>query len=512
MAKKVAIIGAGIAGLAAGCYARMNGFDAEIFESHTKPGGLCTAWSRKGYTFDGCIHWLTGSAPADSFYEIWHELGALEGRTFVDPDIFCRFIAEDGQVFNTYTDIDRLQAHMLQLSPEDVDVIDHFCGLIRKFTRFSMRMSKAPELFNALDIASLLVHIAPYMKDLRYCDSISVGDYAARFRSPLLRDSIARLLSCPDMTLTGVVITLALLHNRAGGFPVGGSFEFARGIERRFLELGGSVHYLSQVLRIPTADGRAIGLSLADGREVPADYVISAGDLRTTLYGMLEGEHIDPQHKDLLENYRLFPSMVQVSFGIDMKFEHDVHPMSESIRLEKPIRIGSGSSDVLHMKDYGFDQSFAPPGKSVVTCGYITDDYSYWDRLSEDRAAYNAEKKRIAAETGAIIERIHPGFTAAIEVVDVVTPFTYHRYAGTWKGTFMTWLSTPETATRLRTIRKTVPGLSNFYLAGMWVQPPGGVPSGALAARNVVQMICRQEKKRFSVTVPQTQRAEQISA
>jgi len=39
----------------------MNGYKTRIFEMHDKPGGLCTAWTRKGYTFDGCIHWLTGS-------------------------------------------------------------------------------------------------------------------------------------------------------------------------------------------------------------------------------------------------------------------------------------------------------------------------------------------------------------------------------------------------------------------------------------------------------------------
>ena len=43
MAEKIAIIGAGISGLSAGCYARMNGYDAEIYEMDSKPGGLCTA-------------------------------------------------------------------------------------------------------------------------------------------------------------------------------------------------------------------------------------------------------------------------------------------------------------------------------------------------------------------------------------------------------------------------------------------------------------------------------------
>jgi phytoene dehydrogenase-like protein len=46
--KKVIIIGAGIAGLSAGCYLQMNGYDTEIFELHNIPGGLCTGWKRKG--------------------------------------------------------------------------------------------------------------------------------------------------------------------------------------------------------------------------------------------------------------------------------------------------------------------------------------------------------------------------------------------------------------------------------------------------------------------------------
>ena len=44
--KTVAIIGAGIAGLSAGCYARMNGYQTRIFEAHNLPGGLCTGWTR----------------------------------------------------------------------------------------------------------------------------------------------------------------------------------------------------------------------------------------------------------------------------------------------------------------------------------------------------------------------------------------------------------------------------------------------------------------------------------
>lgn len=62
MKNRILIIGGGVAGLAAGCYAQMNGYNAVIFEMHNLPGGLCTAWERRGYIFDGCIHYLLAAA------------------------------------------------------------------------------------------------------------------------------------------------------------------------------------------------------------------------------------------------------------------------------------------------------------------------------------------------------------------------------------------------------------------------------------------------------------------
>jgi len=46
--KSIIIIGAGLAGLSAGCYAQMNGYHSHIFEHHSKPGGVAAAWKRQG--------------------------------------------------------------------------------------------------------------------------------------------------------------------------------------------------------------------------------------------------------------------------------------------------------------------------------------------------------------------------------------------------------------------------------------------------------------------------------
>ena len=117
------IIGAGIAGLAAGCYAQMNGYRTKIFELHNQPGGLCTAWQRRGYTFDGCIHYLFGSGPGQPFYQLWQELGAIQGRQFIHHDKLMHLIDPQGQTLIVYSDPHRLENHLIELSPRDRPLI-----------------------------------------------------------------------------------------------------------------------------------------------------------------------------------------------------------------------------------------------------------------------------------------------------------------------------------------------------------------------------------------------------
>lgn len=133
--RSIIIIGAGIAGLSAGCYGQMNDYRTRIFEMHTKPGGLCTSWLRQKYTIDGCLHWLVGSRSGTNFYRIWEELGAVQGRRMIDHEEFMRVEGADGKVFVFYTDIDRLEQHMKELAPEDGNEIEKFIKGLRTCTR-----------------------------------------------------------------------------------------------------------------------------------------------------------------------------------------------------------------------------------------------------------------------------------------------------------------------------------------------------------------------------------------
>lgn len=122
--KSIIIIGAGIAGLSSGCYGQMNSYRTRIFEMDTKPGGLCTAWRRKGYTIDGCIHFLVGSRPGIVYHRFWEELGAIQGWRMIDPEEYMRVEGKGDKVFIVYSDINRLEQHMKELAPEDKVVTD----------------------------------------------------------------------------------------------------------------------------------------------------------------------------------------------------------------------------------------------------------------------------------------------------------------------------------------------------------------------------------------------------
>ena len=93
---RVIIIGAGVSGMATGCYAQMSGADTVIFEKHVLPGGCCTAWARDGYILDYCTEWLIGTAAGT---EMRRHLNEIE-RSLSQPA--ARTAAPLRDVFKSY--------------------------------------------------------------------------------------------------------------------------------------------------------------------------------------------------------------------------------------------------------------------------------------------------------------------------------------------------------------------------------------------------------------------------
>jgi phytoene dehydrogenase-like protein len=496
--KSIIIIGGGIAGLSAGCYGQMNGFQTRIFEMHKKkPGGLCTSWKRQGYTVDGCIHWLVGAGQNSNFHAIWQELGAVQDRQFVNYEEYGRVVAVDGKEFIVYADIDLLARHMREIAPEDKAVIDEFIEALRSCTRIDTPVGKAPETANIFDLAKLVVTQFPLIRLLWKWNKVSFSEFGRRFKNPLLREAFP-LLFTPDFSLSFLLMTLGWLHNKAAAYPIGGSLEFSRAIEKRYLSLGGEMNYKAKVVKILTENGRAAGIRLEDGTEHRADYVISAADGHATIYEMLDGKYVDDTVRNYYEKLVPFPPLVYVALGVNRSFpDLPAAALGRFYELSSPLAVGGVEHKHLPVHIYNFDPTLAPEGKTLLTI-LLQTDFHYWEKLRKNDEQYKAEKEKIADAVVSVLDKRFPGLAGQVEMRDVSSPTTFVRYTGNWKGSFEGWQVTPKTWSFGRIMRKTLPGLDNFYMAGQWVEPGGGLPAVAMSGRNVMQIICKKEKKKFA--------------
>ncbi len=490
MGKKIIIIGAGMAGLSAGCHARRNGYDVEIFEMHHLPGGLCTAWERKGYTFDGCIHWLFGTKPGSQFNHLWRDVGALNDTEIVDHEVFMRIEGEEGRALNIYSDLDRLKGHLLEISPQDAPAIQEITEAVRVFSRANFPLEKAQELFKPWDLPIILGRMLPLFKYMGKLSRISIREYLRNFKNPFIREALGQIMPT-GYPMLGLISTMASLHSRDAGFPRGGSLEFARSIEKYYLALGGKIRYRARVKRVLVEEGQAVGVLLEDGSREHGDIVISAADLHHSIYSLLKGKYVTPQIEQAFGQLPTFTS-VQISLGVDGGLSGEPHRLA--VRLDDPWVLGEEANRYLMITNYAFDPSLSPPGKTMFTTNlYAT--YEYWTGLAKDKSRYREEKEKIATRVAEIIEQRFPAAKGRVETVDVATPVTFNRYTNVYKGAYMSWL-VPPGAGRIR-ITKNLPGLDHFYLIGQWTQPPAGLPGSMLTGRHVIQIICNKDKTAF---------------
>jgi phytoene dehydrogenase-like protein len=487
--RSIVIIGGGVAGLATGCYAQMNGYRTHIVEKEPRPGGVCTSWRRKDYTFDGCIQWLMGSRSGSWLNQTWQELGALTGREVIDHDDFMRVEGRDGQTLVVYTDADRLEAHLRELAPSDAATSNQLCDAIRRTATLYQAEGRTWQ-GTAGALAPALPTLVPLL-------GTTWQGFAARYTDRFVRDALRSVFDFPDAPMLLGVAMLASMHARDAGHAIGGSLAFAQAIEQRYRELGGTITYDARIERIMIQDNRAVGVRLADGQVLEADRIISAADGHSTIFDLLGGRYVDRRIRQQYATQPLFAPLVLVSVGAALDLSDQPHALRFPLRT--PARIAGATRDYLMARHYCFDPTMAPPGKSVVEVELET-DYDLWSNLSRDPDRYEAEKRAIAEAVVAALDERFPGLAAVVEVTDVATPMTWVRHTANWRASFEGWLPTRGAmAGMLRGVRNTLPGLTHFYMVGQWVGG-GGLPAVAMAGRGLIKSLCEQDGRPFVTT------------
>lgn len=483
--KKVIIVGAGIAGLTAGIYALQSGFDVTVYESHTIPGGASTSWRRKGYFFEGGMHWLTGSSPKTQLYKLWCEIGALTKEVPIyNRDPFFTYEYQ-GKSAYLYRDIDKLRKHFLEIAQEDKEEIVALCADIKKFSKISMPLSdiKGVKVRRKTKMPlSAILSIIPAIPKMSFYSGITVKEFSERFKNPLLRMLLENVVG-PEYNATGLLFTLATFAAGDGGYPEGGSLRMAGRIAKNLEALGGRIIYGKPVSKVLVQKGVAKGV-VVDGEEITADAVIVTRDTLTAIDTLFDS----PLNEDWAVDMRRSTVPVLDTFiGVGVEADLSDLPESVSFTLEEPLMCGGVPIRTIGINNYAGYPGYAPQGGTAVTCFMIHDNYDFWKSCKEN-GTYEDEKKKLAESFIRILNKKYPQTEGKVVVWDVATPLTYERYLGSYKGSWMTVTGKGDP-------RKSYPAkpesIDHVYFASHRLTPPGGLPSAAEAGRRAVQHMCK---------------------
>jgi phytoene dehydrogenase-like protein len=469
----VAIIGAGMAGLAAGIRLAHFGKRVCIFERHNAPGGLNSFYAIDGRKYDVGLHAMTNWVPPGVKGS---PLGKLLRQLRIDRDEFALHpqkrsriaFGAGGETSLTFTnDFAVLEAEVAQKFPAQIDGFRKLVALVRTYDDVSLdaKPESAREIVRRHVTDTLL-------EDMLFCPVMYYGSATEH-----------------DMEFGQFVIMFKALFLEGFARPLDGVRVIIRVLLEKYRATGGERRMRCGVQRIVVREGRAAALVLDNGEEVTATQVISTIGAAETERLMWHGR---PAHEDTGETP--VPRQATDMGGTPMpQPRHPVGRLSycETITVldRQPAALGWGDDTIVFFNDsprFTYAQTPAlADARSGVIC--LPNNFAYpegqalpeglfrctclanhdaWVTLPE--AEYRAAKERVYAEIQASALRFLPAAVGAITdqrsvlqqatiATDMFTPRTIVKFTGHLGGAIY---GSP------RKIRDGRTALANVYLAG----------------------------------------------
>lgn len=446
----VVIIGAGMAGLAAGIRLAHFGRRVCVFERHNVIGGLNSFYAIDGRKYDVGLHAMTNYvAPGVK----GTPLGKLLRQLRIDREEFALrpqkrsrvAFGPAGEASLTFTnDFSVLEAEVARVFPREIDGFRALVSVIRSFDDVSLGAVPVP----ARQVVRTHIH-DPLLEDMLFCPVMYYGSANER-----------------DMEFGQFVIMFKALFFEGFARPVDGVRRILRVLLAKFREAGGERRMRCGVRKIEVRDGRAAALVLDDGSEVTASHVISTIGAPETeaLHGVrvpVVAGGVAPEHPAGRLSYCetitvLDHEPAQLGWGDDtIVFFND----SERFAYERPeTSIDTRSGVICLPNNFDFGTERLPEGLFRCTC---LANYERWSAL--DPQAYAREKAAGYAMMQASARRFLPTLTtagalaAATVATDMFTPMTIVRFTGHRAGAIY------GSPVKIRDGRTP---LANLYLAG----------------------------------------------
>jgi all-trans-retinol 13,14-reductase len=490
----VVVIGAGIGGLTCGALLAKEELSVLVAEQNSKPGGCCTSFQRKGFTFDAGINDLAGAERGGMLYNILEELGLKDEIEFIELTSPARIIGSDYDV--PLMPLERLTEELKKMSPGEGMGIDAYVQDCKAVISEMMALAEpAPDLLGFGDKMGLMVKFLFKSPKLRKYGGKSYRQALIEsFKEPKLRAILGSLFD------TGWAATMPMMVavQPAFQYPKGGvqalADVFAKGVTKH----GGDLALKTLVKKIVVEDGKVTGVELADGTKVRSRYVVSNADGRQTFLKLIGEQHLSPKLAKELKETRLTDPYFLVSLGVDidlkaMGFDGTAILYNRSDNIDDLWGGDSEKCSLVIMMHSLLDPSQAPEGMATVQImtplpyNYM----GYWKREKDGTRSkeYKELKEALADKLIASAEKIIPQLSKHIVYKDIATPLTYERYTLNSEGASHGWFPAPGAKMRSQ---KTP--FKNLFQAGHWTFPGCGIFCVVLSGRNAAKLVLKEFK------------------
>lgn len=459
----VVVAGGGMAGLTAGATLAARGLPVTLFERNARPGGSCATFRRGPFRFDTGTSALSGLGPGGRLRRILDELG-------IDPP-FARPPVRETVVARRFA---------FAIPSGEVEFREAFAAAF-------------PGHRAAMD---RLLALAADRSGIR--PGASLGEVLAQCGvegDPLvLLEALLGNLGVPASradAATGLAFLREFLLD-GGYYPARGMEDLVERLADRIRAGGGTVR-CNVAVRGYEGGQRIDAALLDDGGRQPAAAFVSAMSARRTCAmapAVPSSAHRAAEVARLSPSPSAFMAFLGLSCPLDALTPHRGHILSLPEEPASDIhRTLSDDGRLLAREGYVYVISgsrivpdMAPPGGESL-CLFVLAPY-------RDRAFWERHRGEMAEALLARAERVAPGISRRVAVMETATPHTLERYTGNDDGAAYGWEAAPLQCGASRLSPATA--WDNLVLAGHWTRPGSGVSaaaaSGYMAARMVKRM------------------------
>ena len=291
------IIGSGMGSLTTAAILAKEGQKVLVLERHYIAGGFTHIFKRKGFEWDVGIHYIGEVQRETSVIKKLFDYISDGQIKWADMgDVYDRIIIGEKE-YDFVKGVQHFKDKILSYFPDEKQAIEDYVNLVFKAIKTSQKfyMDKAlPPIMSSLFGSKMRKPFYNFSDKTTHevLSSITKNKELIKVLSGQYGD-----YGLPPKQSSFVMHAAVAKHYFAGGsFPIGGSSEIARTIDKVIENAGGTILISAEVEEIIIKNNKAVGVKMKDGKTFSAKNVISGAGIMTT-YNKLIPSEIAERHQ-----------------------------------------------------------------------------------------------------------------------------------------------------------------------------------------------------------------------